>query len=255
VNLPGAPHARYVGDLREADALVADGWAAEHLPPILGRSIDKVPKGVDADLFTPSGGNCRSALGLAGKHVVIAVGRLVPIKNMRLLVAAMPAVLSRVPTAHALIVGEGPDLAMLKQLALDLDVAASTTFTRYVPNADLAAYYRSADLFVLSSTFDNSPNAVLEAMACGLPVVCTDVGGVSEFVDGDGGELVPSGDTQRLAAAITSWLDAPDRRTRAATHNRRAVLDRYSWRASAERLLAVYNRVIAARARRRQVPA
>jgi glycosyltransferase involved in cell wall biosynthesis len=253
VNLPGAPHARYVDDLRDADALVADGWAAEHLPQMLGRDVDRVPKGVDADRFTPSGGTLRSELGLGDKQVILAVGRLVPIKNMRLLIAAMPALLASVPAAHLVIVGEGPELTMLQQLASALGVAASVKFAGYAPNAEIAAYYRSGDVFALSSAFDNSPNVVLEAMASGLAVVCTNVGGVAEFVDSTGGELVAPGDASHLARALIGWLQSPERRAAAAAHNRQVVLDRYSWRASAMRLLEVYERVIAARSARRHL--
>jgi glycosyltransferase involved in cell wall biosynthesis len=256
VNLPGAPHARYTPDLRRADALVADGWAADHLPQMLGRTVERVPKGVDADRFRPDGSNLRRPLGLEGERVVIAVGRLVPIKNMRLLVDAMPTVIASIPNAHALVVGEGPEKQMLEQRARELGVASSVTFVGYVRNEQLPAYYRSADVFALSSAFDNSPNVVLEAMACGLPVVCTDVGGVKEFVESQGGELVPPGHPTELAGAIIRWLTASERCADAARHNRRAVIDRYSWRASAQRLLAVYERVIEQRRERhQQVPA
>ena len=67
VNLPGAPHARYTSDLREADALVADGWAAEHLPSLLGTAVERVPKGVDAEHFSPTGPNMRVQLGLGDR--------------------------------------------------------------------------------------------------------------------------------------------------------------------------------------------
>jgi hypothetical protein len=62
INLPGAPNPRYVGDLQQADALVADGWAAEHLPASLGPTVERVPKGVDADRFSPAGPSERAVL-------------------------------------------------------------------------------------------------------------------------------------------------------------------------------------------------
>src|SRR5262249_22533905 len=64
INLPGEPNPCYHADLREADALVADGWAAEHLPASLGRSVERVQKGVDAEHFRPEGANHRERLGL-----------------------------------------------------------------------------------------------------------------------------------------------------------------------------------------------
>lgn len=248
INLPGAPHPRYTDDLRLADALVADGWAADNLPGILGCPVTHVPKGVDADLFTAAGRHCRGERGLDGKHVVIGVGRLVPIKNMGLLLDALPLIRERVPTAHLLLVGEGPERRSLQERAISLGIREAVTFAGYVPLVDLPAYYRAADVFALTSTFDNSPNVILEAMAAELPVVATDVGGVRSFVEtGQGGSLVPAGDAAPLAAAVSSWLESPERRRAAGTHNRCAVLDRHSWRASTLKLLAVYERVLCAR--------
>lgn len=246
INLPGAPHPRYREDLRSADALVADGWAAERLPEMLGCPVTHVPKGVDATRFTADGDSRRAALGLTDRRVVIAVGRLVPIKNMALLVDAMRVVRERVADAHLLLVGEGPELETLRARAVACGIQSSVTFAGYTPLSELPAYYRSADVFALTSTFDNSPNVVLEAMACELPVVATDVGGVKGFVAERGGTLVPAGDASRVADAIVSWLESAERRTDAGVFNRRLVLERYSWRASAAALLGVYERVLRA---------
>ena len=203
INLPGEPNARYARDLQRADALVADGWAAQHLPGRLGRSIERVPKGVDAERFRPDGPSLRDELHLTGRRVVIAVTRLVPIKNIRLLVDAVAIARARVPETHLLIVGDGPERAAVRARVGELDLADSVTFTGSVPQRDTPAFYRTADVFALSSDFDNSPNAVLEAMACGLPVVATDVGGVRDFVvDRAGGAVVPPGDAPALARAL-----------------------------------------------------
>ena len=76
INLPGAPNPRYIADLRQADALVADGWAAAHLPAILGRAgATACPKGVDADRFRPDGPNAaRARFGSQDQHVIV-IGR------------------------------------------------------------------------------------------------------------------------------------------------------------------------------------
>ena len=80
-----------------------------------------------------------------------------------------------------MLVGEGPEQASLVALAERHGVSKRVTFVGYVPQDQLGPYYRTADLFVLSSDFDNSPNVVLEAMACGLPAVSTNVGGAAEI--------------------------------------------------------------------------
>lgn len=248
INLPGAPNARYTADLQEADALIADGWAAEHLPAALGRRVERVPKGVDAEQFRPDGPNVRERLGLQRKHVVIAVARLVSLKNLWMLLDAIAVLRDRVPDVHLVIVGEGPEAATLENRASALALAGSVTFAGYVPQRETPSWYRTADVFALSSDFDNSPNAVLEAMACALPIVATDVGGVREFVaHGTGGIVVPRGDAAAFASALEKYLTSPDGSRAAGSQNRLRASSEFSWRSSALRLLDVYRRVSAAR--------
>lgn len=244
INFPGEPHPSYVADIRQADALVADGWAAEHLPAIIGKPVHAVPKGVDAELFRPTGANLRQALGLADRRIVLSVGRFVPIKNMALLIEALAKMAPADPSLHLLLVGEGPELQSLKEQAARLDVTRAVTFAGYVPQAEMAPYYRTADLFALGSDFDNSPNVVLEAMACGLPVVATEVGGVAEYVAPRGGALVPRRDPMAMAGVLGDWMSSVERRRAAGAFNRQRVLQEFSWRASASRLLDVYRAVL-----------
>jgi glycosyltransferase involved in cell wall biosynthesis len=248
IHLPGEPNQRYTRDLQRADALVADGWAAQQLPGRLGCPVERVPKGIDVERFRPDGPTRRDTLQLHGRRVVITVSRLVPIKNVRLLVEAFGLVRARLPAAHLLIVGDGPEAAALRARVIGLDLADSVTFAGSVPHRDTPSFYRAADVFALSSDFDNSPNVVLEAMACGLPVVTTDVGGVREFmIDQSGGAVVPPGDAPSFARALESYLTEPDAARAAGTFNRQKASTEFSWRASALQLLDVYRRVVDAR--------
>ena len=118
-----------------------------------------------------------------------------------------------------------------------------------VPQAETPKFYRAADVFALSSDFDNSPNVLLEAMASGLPVVATDVGGVPDFLEAPaGGALVPKGDAASMGAQILELLDNDVRRRETGAFNRRQAVTKFSWRRSAEQLLAAYERAMAARA-------
>lgn len=256
LNFPGEPNPRYMADIAMADGLIADGWAAAELPAMLHQPVHAVPKGVDADKFRPAGPNLRRELGLEKKRVVLGIGRFVPIKNMALLVEAMAQVAQSDPSAHLVLVGEGPEEMNLKAQAQRLGIANRVTFAGYVAQEDLGPYYRTSDLFVLSSDFDNSPNVVLEAMACGAAVVATRVGGVAEYVSVDrGGELVAPRDAGALSRAIEHWLSDADRRRAAGAFNRQRVIQEFSWRASAERLMDVYRRVIEQRRTGVKVPA
>jgi len=248
INLPGRPNPRYTADLQAADALVADGWAAANLPAVLGCAVDRLPKGVDSDRFRPEGPDRRQALRLEGKRVIVTVARLVPLKNLRLLLDAVAIVRARQWDVHLLIVGDGPEANALKQHAATLDLADAVTYVGHVPHADTPPFYRTGDLFALSSNFDNSPNVVLEAMASGLPVVATDVVGVREFVtDGVGGAVVPPRNAPALAEALEKYLVTPDVARTAGVQNRLRATSEFSWRTSALRLLDVYHRVLSAR--------
>lgn len=245
VYLPGAPHPRYIPDLRRANALIADGWAARELPAMIGRPVDNVTKGVDIDVFTPEGNNLRAINQLSGTRVVLCVSRLVPIKNLRMLIQAIAIARRADPRVRLVLVGEGPMQMELEALAGQLGVADAVIFAGYVPQAGTADWYRSADVFALSSDFDNSPNVVLEAMASGLPVVATDVGGLRDYVTPpQHGLLTPKGDAQALAAALLSLLGDQDRLQAIGRHNRDTAVRQYSWAASTVEMLAVYQRVI-----------
>ena len=248
INLPGAPNGRYLHDLQAADALVADGWAADHLPAALGRPVERVPKGVDVERFRPDGPDMRDQLRLRNRRVVVTVARLVPLKNLRLLLDAIAIVFARSAGAHLVIVGDGPEGRALKGRVRELGVGDRVTFAGDVPHADTPSWFRTGDVFALSSDFDNSPNAVLEAMACGLPTVATDVGGVREFVGaGRGGAVVRPRDPSALADALQTYLSSPEEARAAGARNRARTLAEFSWRSSALRLLAIYDCVVAAR--------
>ena len=245
VYLPGAPHPRYVPDLQKADALISDGWAAKELPAMIGRPVYDILKGVDTKAFHPEGNNLRALNGLDGARVVLCVTRLVPIKNLPMLLAAIAIARKTDPRVQLVLVGEGPLRHELEQRALQLGIHDAVRFAGYVPQADTADWYRSADVFALSSDFDNSPNVVLEAMASGLPVVATDVGGLRDYVTPpENGLLTPKGDASAFAASLLSILSDVEGARAIGRHNRDTAVRRFSWAASANALLAVYERVI-----------
>jgi glycosyltransferase involved in cell wall biosynthesis len=176
------------------------------------------------------------------------VARLVPLKNLGLLLEAVALVGERVPATHLILVGDGPEADALRARAATLGIGNRVTFMGYVPQNETPALYRTADVFALSSDFDNSPNAVLEAMACGLPVVTTDVGGVREFViDGVGGLVVPPNAAADMASALEKYLISADAAHAAGSRNCAKAVAEFSWRVSARRLMDVYQQVIESR--------
>src|SRR5262249_41096375 len=143
------------------------------------------------------------------------------------------------------LVGEGPQRPLLEAQARELGIADAVLFAGYAAQEETPRWYRSADVFALPSDFDNSPNVVLEAMACGLPIVATDVGGLRDYVEpGRNGLLVPKGSRSELAAALQQMLDNRALAAEIGRRNREAATATFSWSASASRMLAVYERII-----------
>ena len=140
--------------------------------------------------------------------VILAVGRLTPVKDFSTLIRAFAVVCARRP-ARLLILGEGEERLRLEALARRLGLDGLIEFPGFVRNP--FAYMASAAVFVLSSTSEGSPGALIQALACGARVVATDCQfGPREILDGGRfGRLVPFGDVPALADAILDALDGP----------------------------------------------
>jgi glycosyltransferase involved in cell wall biosynthesis len=179
-------------------------------------SADKltvIPNGIDLARFArPTEvelGALRERFGLAaGDRVMLSVGRLEPEKNHEMLLRVFARVRARFPDALLLIVGSGGLQAALERRAIELAIESRVRLVGHV--SPVAPIYHLAELFVLASRFEGLPMVVLEAMAAGLPMVLTSVGGIPEVVeDGRTGWLVPAGDEAQLEAALVRALGAP----------------------------------------------
>ena len=152
-----------------------------------------------------------SWIGRPGYPVVLAIGKLIERKNFSVLLSAFARLLSQRP-ARLLVLGEGRLRSRLLSLAQRLGIAEHVDFPGFVENP--YAFLAKAALFVLSSRNEALPTVLIEAMACGCPVVSTDCSfGPSEILqEGKFGALVPVGDAEALAAAMGRTLDEPPRR-------------------------------------------
>lgn len=184
---------------------------------IPAEKIRVVADGVDVRRFHPAkdeGGKAqtRRQLGLPeAAPMAICVANCVPIKALDVLIRAWREVMRVRPKANLLIAGDGPLRSELKQLTTDLGCAAGVRLLGR--REDVPELLRTADLFVLASRYEGTCNAVQEAMASGLAVIATAVGGTPELIDHRRtGWLVPADDPSRLADAIlTAFEDAPGR--------------------------------------------
>jgi D-inositol-3-phosphate glycosyltransferase len=204
-----------------------------------------VPAGVDSDHFTPDGPAVDRD---PDRPRILSVGRLVERKGFGDVIQAMRFV----PGAECVVVGgpppdqlaADPQAAKLRAIAEKFQVSDRVRLIGQVPAKDMPRWYRSADLLVAAPWHDQLGLSTLEAMACGVPVIGTAVGGLSEtVVDGLTGDLVPARDPRALGGALRRLINDKVRRFAYGT----AALDRarqaYSWKRVAAQLGSVYSTV------------
>src|SRR5207244_1869714 len=199
-----------------------------------------IPNGVDTDRFCPGrDSTVRREWGIADDEFVIgAVGRLDPIKNHEGLLTALRSLSRRGRKVRLVIVGDGPNRSKIESL---LRAQITPQPLLLDTRTDVERLYGSFDLFVLNSFGEGMSNTLLEAMATGLPVVCTSVGGNVELVaDRQRGVLVRPGDDVALADAIAEYIDSPEECTAHGNNARSFVAQHFSLKQMIDRYVALY---------------
>lgn len=175
-----------------------------------------VPNVVDTSVFHPANEEGATTLTMhpVGQperpYRLLFVGGLTPVKGVPDLLAAL-AILNQGHRNWRLdVVGDGPNRAEYTSLAAQLGLDRQVAFHGFQPKAIVASFMQQAGLLILPSLWENSPCVIVEAMASGLPVIASRIGGIPELVSEETGMLVPPKDPASLAAAIASVLDAPD---------------------------------------------
>lgn len=216
--------------------------------------ITRICNGVDTQRFYP--GRDRSPLPAnfapPSTLVIGTVGRLETVKDQPNLVRAFIHLMPTVPKAgdrlRLVIVGDGSLRAEIERLLAEAHVQDQVWLAG--SRDEVPELLRSLDLFVLPSRAEGISNTILEAMACGLPVVATEVGGNAELVaEGETGQWVPANDPVALAAAIRSYVNDPDRMQAHGAAGRREVEVRFSLEAMVTAYRAVYDAVLKGRSR------
>lgn len=170
---------------------------------------------------------------------LLFVGRIAPVKGLRLLVEAMKRLKDEIPRLRLTLVGDGPDRGMIEEAARPLGDRIS--FTGYLSQSEVASALSKADICVLPSFAEGVPVFLMEALASGKPVIATQVAGVGELVEnGESGLLVPPGDLESLVSAIRTLADDPDRRAAMGAKGRQRVREEFDIRIEAARLATLF---------------
>lgn len=184
----------------------------------------------------------RQQWGLAGKEMLLFVGRLSAEKNLDFLIETFVAIRAERPRAHLVIVGDGPERKKLEKLAERLAVSSQIHFVGTVEHCEVPHYAAAADLFVFPSTTETQGLVLVESMAAGTPVVAISAPGPVDVLSVGGGLLVKGG-ARAFARGVIALLADPPRR-QALGEEAQRVARRYTIPFAVEQLVRVYERVI-----------
>lgn len=213
---------------------------------VSSRKVTIVHNGIDTTFFQrrSDDGVLRRELGISSDAPVIGtVGRLAEIKRQDLLVQGFAVAKKAFPLAQLLVVGDGPSLPGLRELASHLEIAESVHFVGY--RNDRERYLGIMDVFALTSRSEGMPLSVLEAWAAEVAVITSDVGGLPSLIDhGRNGLLFPSGDTDALADAMHQLLSDRHYTNRLASEGYRDAIAKFDVQTMARRYHDQYNELL-----------
>ena len=225
--------------LARTDRLIVPSGFLQEVFGRFGFTATIVPNVINLSRFSPKQPTSED---MPGPHILVA-RNLEPIYDNTTALRAFRIVKNQLPNARLTIAGSGPERAALEDLARSLNLDAAVHFTGRVENEDMPALYRSADVMINPSLADNMPISVLEALASGVPVVSTNVGGVPFLVeDGRTALLFPPRDPEAMAQALIQVLTTPDLARRLSEAGLASV-QQYTWQCVRERLFGVYGQL------------
>lgn len=225
-------HLTYLGEFTKSEIAKALSIKAKS-------RLVKIAPGIDTDHFAPDSGSIqlRRDLGLIDKKVIVSVGRLVHRKGQDFLIQSLPAILEKHPTAHILMVGEGPYRKDLTKIVEKLKLSQAVTFIGRIQYKDLPRYICAGDIFAMPSRsrlagleVEGLGIVYLEASSCALPVVAGRSGGAPDAVDeGITGFSVDGTSTVEISSVIIKLLDDPAKAKAMGTAGRSWIIEKWRW--------------------------
>jgi phosphatidylinositol alpha-1,6-mannosyltransferase len=225
-------HLTYLGEFTKNEISKA-------LSPKAKSKLVKIAPGIDTDHFAPdpTAVQLRRDLGLADKKVIVSVGRLVHRKGQDILIQSMPAVLAKHPTAHILMVGEGPYRKDLTKMVENLNLSDAVTFIGRIQYKELPRYICAGDIFAMPSRsrlagleVEGLGIVYLEASSCALPVIAGRSGGAPDAVnEGVTGFSVEGTSPSDVSKAIIKLFDDPIKAKAMGESGRSWIIDKWRW--------------------------
>lgn len=239
--------------LSHADLVTTNSQAMSEQVIQLGarpETVQRVQFGVEVEIFHPGDTELRYSLRTKlalprDRPLVLSARGIRPIYNIDVILQSMRGVRQSFPDATFLFIDYNTDTAYKNQLELAIREQGLEANTRWLPptssREEMADLYRVCDLVISVPSSDATPVSVLEAMACGVPVICSDLPSIHELIiNGDTGYLVPVGDDVQLAKAIISLLEQPELATRMGQQACRVVSEKYNYELEMQKMEDCY---------------
>lgn len=216
-------------------------WTSIGIPE---NKIEVIPFGVDTDLFNPNanGNQTRKKLGIEKNDITIISTRpFFNHYNIECLIKAIPIIVKKHENIKFIIKGKGPLESNIRKLAKKLRVDQHIRFTEPVPYHEMAQYLTAADIYVSTSFIDSTSVSLLEAMACGLPPITTDILGNQEWIKNEtNGLLYPPKDSKALAEKITQLTENAGQRKRFGERCHQIILEKAAWKKCVPKMETIY---------------
>lgn len=223
---------------RHAATIAVSTAAQEAMARYFTAPWEIIPNGVDTTFFRPGLGRGAGRFERRRPRL-LWLGRIEPRNDLGTVLAAMPRILERHPAAHLTVVGDGPWRARMERVARRLGPCVE--FAGYV-NGERPGFYRGADAYLCPTTRASFGVTLLEAMACGTPLVVSDIPAFRDLAAQSQAVFAPPGDPDAWGDAVNTLIEDTDRREAMAREGRR-IAERHAWPLVAQRVLAVYRRV------------
>jgi len=236
--------------LKCADLVTVDCESGRNAIIELGYPAEKIivfPWGVDLTYFNPKvvGDEIRQSLGWDDNLIVVCTRRHESVYGLNDLIDSIPEIITKCRDARFLFIGDGTLTEELKQQVIQLGVEEYVKFTGEICNSDIGRYLATSDVYVSPSLSDGASVSLLEAMACGMPVVVTDVEAIMEWVeDSKNGFIVPVGDSSLLADKICLLIENGDLRNLFGKRNYEIIRERAIWDDNVQFLKKIYYELI-----------
>ena len=231
-------------NLRNADVVHAISQKlAQNARRFGAKRVVVIPNGVNGSIFkSMDRKKLREQYGFSiDAKIVVSVARLVPVKGLDYLIKAVSLLLQTDNKINLLIIGDGSQRAELEELISELKLDNRVRLMGTIPHEQIAGFLNQADVFVLPSLSEGLGIAIIEAMACGIPVIGTNVDGIPDIIkDNDNGVLVPPGDAEALAGAIDKLLQNEELRGRLVVRGLEEVEQRFQWENIYQQVRQVY---------------